>query len=285
MNFTPRSRFSDNVPPSSTRNELLDAYFVQKNTTDASDRGAVWCVYKRESGKCWQSIKTFDHPFDAVECARILNVNDREVWLASLPETPDAPIRRHPRGHPQQSREILRPYTVSKAEKKTVYLEYEWHVYKIKTDSSNFLSSSVSEQWAYVRTFSDGHEALTYARRLNMIEGRLAHSPSGLFDSPIVSPAQQDALSLRKDSPSLYRIRKVNWNVWSVSKIEADNKWRFVKVFYAEQDALDFVRICNESESSSSAKKDNDTDKSPSLWVMFFVISAIVAVVRAIAKA
>ena len=77
----------------------------------------------------------------------------------------------------------------------------------------------------------------------------------------------------------------MNWNVWSVSKIEADNKWRFVKVFYAEQDALDFVRICNESESSSSAKKDNDTDKSPSLWVMFFVISAIVAVVRAIAKA
>ena len=175
MNFTPRSRFSDNVPPSSTRNELLDAYFVQKNTT----------------------------------------------------------------------------YTVSKAEKKTVYLEYEWHVHKIKIDSSNFLSSSASEPWAYVRTFSDGHEALTYVRRLNMIEGRLAHSPSGLFDSPIVSPAKQDALSLRKDSPSLYRIRKVNWNVWSVSKIEADNKWRFVKVFYAEQDALDFVRICNESESSS----------------------------------
>jgi len=285
MNFTPRSRFSDNVPPSSTRNELLDAYFVQKNTTDASDRGAAWCVYKRESGKCWVSIKAFGHQLDAIERARILNVNDREVWLASVPETPDAPIRRHPRGHPQQSREILHPYTVSKAEKKTVYVEYEWHVYKIKTDSSKFYSSSASEPWAYVRTFSDGHEALTYARRLNKIEGRLAHSPSGLSGNPIVSPITQDALITKKDKPSLYRIRKVNWNVWSVSKIEADNKWRFVKVFYAEQDALDFVRICDESESSASATKDNDTDKSPSLWVIFFVISAIVAVVRAIAKA
>jgi hypothetical protein len=285
MNFTPRSRFSDNVPPSFTRNELLDAYFVQKNTTDASDRGAAWCVYKRESGKCRVSIKAFGHQLDAIECARVLNVNDREAWLASLSETPDAPIRRHPRGHPQQSREILHPYTVSRAEKKTVYVEYEWHVYKIKTDSSNLYGSSTSEPWAYVRTFSDGHEALTYARRLNKIEGRLAHSPSGLSGSPIVSPITQDALSTKKDKPSLYRIRKVNWNVWSVSKIEADNKWRFVKVFYAEQDALDFVRICDESVSSTSATKDNDADKSPSLWVIFFVISVIVAAVRAIAKA
>ena len=240
MNFTPRSRFSDNVPPSSTRNELLDRYFVQKNTTDTTDRGAAWCVYKRESGKCWQPIKTFDHPFDAVECARILNVNDRKAWLASLSETPDAPIRRHPRGHPQQSREILRPYTVSKAEKKTVYLEYEWHVYKIKNDSSNLYSSSASEPWAYVRTFSDGHEALTYARWLNKIECWLAPSQSGLSDSPTVSPTKQDS--------------------------------------------SDLVRLCNESESSASAKEDNNTDKGPSLWVIYFVISAIVAVVRVIAK-